>query len=328
MVQSPTFNLPLMTLTEAQFAALFAGTPAAHRAMANIPPFTFIGVKGTTEVEGDLSGQLILKLNEQFVQFPACDMQIGESSARPTAPDMSEGQRALWFSDDIGVLSMWDGNSWTDLTGSTVGSDSIPFDTTVGWTLLPLHGGSVGIDTTALHFAAGVGVGAGGAGDTGGQGGHGIGRVASGTAAFDVTSRVKINAILADRGPGFVARLSVEQTDNSTIDFSVGADGSFVAEDTTSTFGAQAAGTILIDGSAFLKVRIDGRRVTAWVGAVSGDQTVPTEWKTLVDEFRDALLLNSRPLSLIFAGSTTGGYVTAGICSAEWSQTTISPLPA
>jgi hypothetical protein len=38
----------------------------------------------------------------------------GLASARPAAPDVYSGTVALWLSTDTGVLSGWDGSTWTD----------------------------------------------------------------------------------------------------------------------------------------------------------------------------------------------------------------------
>lgn len=46
----------------------------------------------------------------------------GNVADRPATPDLYTGSLGLWFATDTEVLSLWDGATWTDVTGSAVTS--------------------------------------------------------------------------------------------------------------------------------------------------------------------------------------------------------------
>lgn len=46
----------------------------------------------------------------------------GAIADRPATPDLYSGSLGLWFATDTDVLSLWDGSTWTDVTGSAVNS--------------------------------------------------------------------------------------------------------------------------------------------------------------------------------------------------------------
>ncbi len=41
---------------------------------------------------------------------------------RPATPDLYSGSLGLWFATDTEILSLWDGSTWTDVSGSAVNS--------------------------------------------------------------------------------------------------------------------------------------------------------------------------------------------------------------
>lgn len=46
----------------------------------------------------------------------------GAIADRPATPDLYAGSLGLWFATDTEVLSLWDGSTWTDVSGSAVNS--------------------------------------------------------------------------------------------------------------------------------------------------------------------------------------------------------------
>ena len=44
-------------------------------------------------------------------------MGTGPIASRPASPTLHTGTLGLWYADDTGVLSAWDGSVWADVSG-------------------------------------------------------------------------------------------------------------------------------------------------------------------------------------------------------------------